>query len=83
LVVNLTGCFAIGLAGAALSPAPSDAWLFIVTGVLGSYTTVSSFSLQSVALLQRSPARAALYVGASALGCIGACALGYFIAGSA
>jgi CrcB protein len=55
LVVNVTGAFAIGvLAGAAHSSggAFSDP-LFrdvLVVGVLGGYTTVSSFSLQTLEL---------------------------------
>ncbi|WEX90085.1 fluoride efflux transporter CrcB [Sinorhizobium garamanticum] len=53
MVVNVTGAFAIGLAAAAnvsgVLPMPV-AWQFIVTGFLGSYTTVSSFTLQTMAL---------------------------------
>ncbi|HVY83582.1 MAG TPA: fluoride efflux transporter CrcB [Caulobacterales bacterium] len=83
LVVNVTGAFAIGIAGALLSrhALASDGWLFAVTGVLGSYTTVSSFSLQTVALAQRSAMRSILYVVLSVLLCVGAVALGFSIAG--
>lgn len=55
-VVNVSGAFAIGCV-AAFAAAHSVAntaspWLFAVTGILGSYTTVSSFSLQTLALVR-------------------------------
>ena len=54
MVVNVTGAFAIGFLSVAaqrlsLFDRP-EAWPLIVTGFLGSYTTVSSFSLQTLAL---------------------------------
>jgi CrcB protein len=54
LVVNVTGAFSIGVL-ASLSEnghlaAWPDLWPVAVTGFLGSYTTVSSFSLQTLAL---------------------------------
>ncbi len=57
LVVNVTGSFVLGLfAGLAIvegrwwgSPA---ARLFLMVGLCGGYTTFSSFSLQTLALLQ-------------------------------
>ena len=69
LVVNLIGCLAIGLiAGAAerfevLTP---EARLFLITGVLGGFTTFSAFGYETVFLLRRGePLVAATYVGAS------------------
>ena len=55
LLINVTGAFLIGIFGARAThdvsmlaqPAP---WLFAVTGFLGCYTTVSSFSLQTLIL---------------------------------
>ncbi len=56
LVVNVSGALALGLlAGAVLAvgtPAESYAWSFLAVGVLGSYTTVSSFSLQTLELIR-------------------------------
>jgi CrcB protein len=46
VIVNLTGCFLIGLAMPFFldSPQPRPNWrLLLVTGVLGGYTTFSSF----------------------------------------
>ena len=51
LVVNLTGAFLIGLAAGLVSPDPAMCiWQLAVIGFLGSYTTVSSFSLQTLTL---------------------------------
>jgi len=54
MVVNATGSVAIGVLAALAEPhvLPSGAgtWSLAVTGFLGSYTTVSSFSLQTLAL---------------------------------
>ncbi len=56
LVVNVTGAAAIGvLATILLAPGTHaiqnpTAWAALVIGLLGSYTTVSSFSLQTLAL---------------------------------
>lgn len=75
--VNLLGCFAIGLVGAlgleraAISP---EARTFIMVGILGGFTTFSSFAWESLGLLTvRDLIRASLYVGGSVLcGLIGA-----------
>lgn len=55
LAVNVSGALALGvLAALLLGPAGSGTgtvtWQFAVVGFLGSYTTVSSFSLQTLAL---------------------------------
>lgn len=69
LLVNLLGCLLIGvMAGLAqrfdwLTPAVR---LFIVTGVLGGFTTFSAFGLETVELMQRNQWFAAgLYLGSS------------------
>lgn len=82
MVVNVTGAFAIGLIAAAarsgdLFPMPV-AWQFAVTGFLGSYTTVSSFSLQTMALARDGQfMKAGGNVLASVLLCLSAVTLGY------
>ncbi|WP_299985265.1 fluoride efflux transporter CrcB [uncultured Pontibacter sp.] len=54
LGVNLIGCFLMGLLFALLSKSSvGPEWrLFLVTGVLGGFTTFSAFSLESVHMLQ-------------------------------
>ena len=82
LVVNVTGAGLIGVAaalalgndGAAMAGSP--AWALLVIGVLGSYTTVSSFSFQTLVLLRAGePGRAGANVAASVILCLGAAAL--------
>lgn len=56
LMVNVTGSFLIGvLAGyfAFKADAPQAWRLFLVTGLLGGYTTFSAFSLDAVLLWER------------------------------
>jgi CrcB protein len=87
MAVNVTGAFLIGILGALASNgaslfASSNPWLFAVTGFLGCYTTVSSFSLQTLALAR--DGEAALAVGNvvfSVLFCLGAVACGFAVAG--
>jgi len=62
--------------------AASNPWLFAVTGFLGCYTTVSSFSLQTLALAR--DGEAALAIGnvvLSVLLCLGAVAGGFAAVG--
>jgi fluoride exporter len=85
LVVNVTGALAIGIAAGMFLPgdaAPAHpAWTIFVVGLLGSYTTVSSFSLQTLELWQLGAAvRAALNVLASFALCLAAAAAGIALA---
>jgi len=54
LGVNILGCFLIGIVVAVLSRGTlAPEWRpFLVTGILGGFTTFSSFSMESVYLLQ-------------------------------
>ena len=74
LIVNLVGCLALGmvirwLQVSAVSP---EVRPFLTIGVLGAFTTFSTFSYETVALLQEGQwLRAGLYMGGSvALGLI-------------
>lgn len=50
--VNMVGSFLIGVVAAGLS-ASGSAWsLFLITGVLGGFTTFSSFSLDNMRLIR-------------------------------
>ena len=65
MTVNVSGAFLIGVFGAlATHPASRlaspDLWLLAVTGFLGCYTTVSSFSLQTLTLARNGEAVHAL-----------------------
>ena len=56
LVVNITGCFVIGLIAAVSEPAMGRTWLttnqrdFLMVGLCGGYTTFSSFGIQTLNL---------------------------------
>jgi fluoride exporter len=80
LLVNLTGCLVLGLLlGLVFARRNGSPWLrpFLGTGVLGGYTTYSTFAVDVV---QRADAGAwstvAGYLAASVLGGIAAAALG-------
>jgi CrcB protein len=69
LAINLLGSFLIGLFATRLTSVPLRELLMV--GLCGGFTTFSSFSLETLRLLQRGlPARAALYVGLSVALCL-------------
>jgi CrcB protein len=83
LLVNVSGALLIGIFAAlaldhaSLFASPNP-WLFAVTGFLGCYTTVSSFSLQTLALARDGEnGRAVGYVAASVALSIAAVAAGF------
>jgi fluoride exporter len=83
LLVNISGALLIGIFGAlarnnASLVASSNPWLFAVTGFLGCYTTVSSFSLQTLSLARDGEgSRALSYVVISVALSLGAVAAGF------
>lgn len=78
MAVNVSGALALGLFAAAFSPATGSLWLFVATGLLGSYTTVSSFSLQTLLLARDGQiGHAAANAALSLALCIGAAGTGY------
>lgn len=78
LVVNVVGSFLMGLLVVYLGQKSlSHLNPFLMTGVLGGFTTFSAFSLEAYTLFERGEAgQAALYVGLSVLLSIGALVLG-------
>jgi CrcB protein len=83
LFVNVSGAFLIGIFGDLAEDSTSlfavpDAWLFAITGFLGCYTTVSSFSLQTLSLARDGESRRALgYVVISVVFSLTAAAAGF------
>jgi len=84
LAVNLTGAFLIGVIAEwlLLRQDSPDAWrLFLVVGVLGGYTTFSSYAFEIVALLRDDKLlRALAYVLVSNVAGIALCFLGVALA---
>lgn len=83
LVVNVLGSFIMGLLiiTLALRFNLSQEWRgFIVVGVLGGFTTFSTFSLETALLIERNEMmQAALYVGSSVLFSIAALFIGMWL----
>ena len=85
LVVNVSGSFVIGLFAALADP--DGRWLvspgvrqFVMIGICGGYTTFSSFSLQTLSLMQNGEwLRAFTNTLASFVLCLAAVWLGYFL----
>ena len=79
LGVNILGCLIMGLlAGWFTSRGGSEsAKLFLLTGVLGGFTTFSAFGLDALTLYRTSPAHAAAYVAASVIVSLLAVSLGF------
>jgi len=81
LSVNVVGCLVIGLLGGWADNAnlfSPPVRLFLLVGLLGGFTTYSTFGYETVALLRDRQALAALgYVGLHLILGFGAVALGY------
>lgn len=87
LTVNIVGSLAMGLLVGWLARygnASETARLFLAVGVLGGFTTFSSFSMEFALLVQRGTlGLAALYVGASLVAGFSALFLGLMLMRSA
>jgi CrcB protein len=80
LTVNLLGCFllgAVGQFGLNHLSMPPDVRIGLTTGLMGGFTTFSTFGWESVRMLETGEwARALLYIGASVLGGLAAMMIG-------
>lgn len=84
LLVNLVGSFAIGLVmqlgstGEWMSPAVR---MTLTVGVIGGFTTYSTFSYETLRYFQEGATTRALgYVALTLVGCLAACAAGFELA---
>lgn len=86
LAVNVLGSFAAGVLYVLLLErwAAGSEWRgLLLVGFLGSFTTFSAFSVETMQLFERSAHGAALAnVAANVVLCIGACGLGLWVARS-
>tara|TARA_B100000287_G_C20601948_1_gene768455 strand:- start:1085 stop:1450 length:366 start_codon:yes stop_codon:yes gene_type:complete len=77
MLVNFIGCFCVGIAMAQMSDLRSNIYFFLVIGFLGSFTTMSAFSQQTIELIYNGKdLNALIYVVAS----ITSCLIGTFLA---
>ena len=79
LTINVTGSFIMGLFMGLLNAKgwSADWRFFLAVGVLGGYTTFSSFSYEALTLLSaKSYANALLYMVGSVILCVGGAFLG-------
>lgn len=80
LIVNVFGSFAIGALWAAGVEKTPGLYPFLMLGLLGGFTTFSTFSLDVMKLLEDAQFGTAFgYVIASVVLSLGACALGIFL----
>ncbi len=81
LFINIAGSFAIGaIMGTCVRSGalPDEAVLFLKVGVCGGFTTFSTFSLETMQLLQTGhPALAIAYAAISAIACVAAAFAGH------
>jgi CrcB protein len=86
LLINIIGSFVISFFGMLTGSSPRfavpyEVRVFVTVGLCGGFTTFSSFSLQTLELARTGQAgRAGLYIAASMVLCLAACALGFFTA---
>ena len=76
LLTNVIGSFIMGMLVSTFEQSPM--LLFATVGLCGGFTTFSTFSMQSVTLLQQGRyGSAALYITASLICCLIGCFIGY------
>lgn len=81
VIINLTGCVLIGvLAGLFYHWNVGRQWyMFVITGLLGGYTTFSAFSLDALQLAQNGDVTKAIaYVVITVVGGLSGCILGFY-----
>lgn len=79
LVVNVVGSLCLGVLAARMAPADGGSPLveaFLGPGLLASFTTYSTFAVETNRLLAEQPLLGVLYAGASVAGGIAAARLG-------
>jgi CrcB protein len=83
LMVNLVGCFLIGLLfgwSQRNEWFSSDSWLILATGFCGGFTTFSAFALENVNLFTKGQSLVSItYTAASVIGGVLLCRVGVWL----
>jgi fluoride exporter len=83
LFVNISGCFLIGFLMTLMEErfiSEPSLRIFLTIGILGGFTTFSSFSYETVALFRDAEIlRASMNVAVSVLGCLAATTIGMYV----
>ncbi len=80
VVVNILGCFTAGLILAWIDlfdPGLPQTILFLTTGILGSYTTFSTFALEALELMKFSLKKTAQYLFLQVIVAVSSVGVGY------
>lgn len=84
LAVNVLGSLLIGYLAISLQHrwgVSDQLKTVVITGLLGGFTTFSAFSLETIKLIEQGALfKSAVYVSVTVTLCLGACAVGYFVA---
>ena len=62
LSVNILGCFIVGCVAGYFASKSSPMYFFLVIGILGSFTTMSAFSIQTLELLNTNALNGIVYI---------------------
>ena len=84
LIINVTGCLVMGFLATTLTGTASfrdEYRMILLIGLLGGYTTFSTFGFETIELLREGhPGRASLYVATSVLASLFAAWIGALLA---
>ncbi|GGM35931.1 hypothetical protein GCM10011351_22440 [Paraliobacillus quinghaiensis] len=83
IIVNILGCFILAFSinnGQLKARVPEPFLLALNTGILGSFTTFSTFSIESIQLLTVNLGTGFIYIILNLFGGLAACLCGYLLA---
>lgn len=80
LIVNLIGCFLIGILSGGLIKLNSQISLFLIAGLCGGFTTFSTFALDGLKLMRNGLfVQFFAYAAISMIGGLALCSVGFYL----